>query len=72
MVEVFKTNVRDLNEATLLVEKLHEHSEAYKANFDLEDSDKILRIQSDSGLINPKSIIEFLKKCGYEAQVLPD
>ena len=48
MVEVFKTNVHDVDQVNLLLNQIHNTFKGYKANFDLEDCDKILRIVSAS------------------------
>jgi hypothetical protein len=45
MVAVFKTNVPDKSEADKLVEILSMHFPACRINFDLDDCDKVLRIE---------------------------
>lgn len=45
MVEIFKTNVQEEKEANKVVRKLLEQFPNNKINFDLEDCDKILRIE---------------------------
>ncbi|MFD0941715.1 hypothetical protein [Pedobacter boryungensis] len=72
MVEVFKTDVVNCNDAQKLIDQLHENFNGYLANFDLEDCDLILRIECSTSLINAKSIIQFLKERGFHAEVLPD
>ena len=52
MVEVFKTNVRSIRKAKLIIQKLAEEYPAYKINFDLSDCDKILRVQGKNILEN--------------------
>jgi len=69
MVEVFKTNVRKLNTAEALIEKLLLHFPDTKINFDLSDCDKILRVEGDH--FSPAKIIEFLHSCGYQLELLP-
>jgi hypothetical protein len=44
----------------------------YKANFDLDDCDKILRVQCIQGSISSGALILFLKDFGCNAEVLPD
>lgn len=68
MVEVFKTNVYEEQQSALLVEKLLYHYPHWRINFDLEDCDKILRVEGDS-ICNEK-IIEFLNAIGFECTVL--
>jgi len=72
MVEVFKTNVEDSSHADLLVEQIHKTYTHYKANFDLEDCDKILRVESKMSQIEPSSLINLLNAFGYDAEILQD
>jgi hypothetical protein len=70
-VEVFKTNVLHADEAKVLVGRIHASFRHYRANFDLGDCDRILRVTS-AEFINVPAVIAFLKQCGFEAEVLPD
>lgn len=72
MVEVFKTNVQDPDQANALMEKIHHVFQHYSINFDLEDCDKILRVKSTSGPIETSVLVHFLKIAGCNAEVLPD
>ncbi len=72
MVEVFKTNVKDHDYADRLIEQIHKNFIAYKANFDLQDCDNILRIKSMTGIIECDPLITFLEKFGCEAEILED
>ena len=72
MVEVFRTNVKDRFHADLLLEQIHKSFPSYKANFDLEDCDKILRIKSESGMVQTMPVILLLKVRGFHAEPLPD
>lgn len=72
MVEVFKTNVTDQDHAYILLDHIHQNFRGYKANFDLEDCDKILRVASSQEFIRANCLIKFLSEFGYEAEVLPD
>jgi hypothetical protein len=72
MIEVFKTNVTDEVEACNLLRQIHITFQDYEANFDLEDCDKVLRVRSLSGEVDPYSIISILRKCGWHAEILPD
>lgn len=72
MVEVFKTDVRNKNQAQMLLHQIHTIFRNYKANFDLEDCDNILRIQTKSGEVMQSAVVELLKDFGYTAEVLPD
>ncbi len=72
MVEVFKTNVERHDHATMLVDQIHQVFTEYKANFDLDDCDKILRVKSTSGLVHSSPVIELLNYYGFQAEVLSD
>jgi hypothetical protein len=68
MIEVFKTNVQEVEQSKMIVEKLLEHFPNSAINFDLEDCDKILRIHSLS--ISNRKIIEVLNTHGFYCEVL--
>jgi len=72
MVEVFKTNVSTAAAAENLVAQIHQTFDEYKANFDLDDCDLILRIECDTFSIPPQPIIELLMYNGFCAEVLND
>ena len=71
MVEVFKTNVNERGHANMLIDLIHKTFIDYKANFDLWDCDKILRVECRTGLIIPATLIDLLKEFGFHAEVLP-
>ncbi|TDO99276.1 hypothetical protein [Flavobacterium sp. 245] len=68
MIEVFKTNVQEVEQSILIVGKLLEHFPDSKINFDLEDCDKILRIHASS--ISNRKIIALLDSYGFHCEVL--
>ena len=72
MVEVFKTNVRARRHARRLLLQIHESFKGYRANFDLEDCDQILRVETPDDFIQPDSLIQLLRDAGFQAEVLPD
>jgi hypothetical protein len=45
MVEVFKTNVQQFTEAQKLVALLRRHFPGTKINIDMDDCDKVLRVE---------------------------
>jgi hypothetical protein len=69
IVEVFKTNVSEDEQAKLLIGKLLADFPDYRINFDLEDCDKILRVEA--GLIEAERIIHLVKINGYHCELLP-
>jgi hypothetical protein len=68
MIEVFKTNVQHRELAEQLASILRGHLGVYKVNFDLQDCDKILRIEGEQ--ICVKTIIKILTTHGLECEVL--
>jgi hypothetical protein len=72
MVEVFRTNVKGRRHARRLLAQIHAHFEGYRANFDLEDCDQILRVESQGECIQPGGLIRLLREAGFQAEVLPD
>ncbi len=69
MIEVFKTNVNCADKAKQLVEQIHETFECYRANFDLNDCNRILRIVSSSSVV-AADLIKWLKKFDCHAEIL--
>jgi hypothetical protein len=70
MIEVFKTNVKDLNEASRLIVQMSKIFSNYTVNFDLEDCDRIMRVKADQDVIDSASVIDFLHSVGFDAEVL--
>lgn len=68
MIEVFKTNVQEVDQSIMIVGKLLEHFPNSIVNFDLEDCDKILRVHASS--ISNHKIIELLNSYGFHCEVL--
>lgn len=48
MLEIFKTDVSDKEQASTIICLLNQHLPHCKINFDLHDCDKILRVMGDS------------------------
>jgi hypothetical protein len=70
MIEVFKTNVREVEVSVRITRVLHEHFPNAKISFDLEDCDNILRIESD--FIDDARVRSLLAINGCQCEVLPD
>ena len=68
MVEVFKTNVQQHEQADQLASVLRDRLDFCKINFDLEDCDKILRVEGKQ--ISVEAIIEILSTHGLKCEVL--
>jgi hypothetical protein len=68
MVEVFKTNIYEEEKSNIIFQKLLEHFPENKINFDLEDCDKILRVEGDT--IFSEKIIEIVQEEGHLCEIL--
>lgn len=68
MVEVFKTDITDPAKADELKLRLLKRFADYKINFDLEDCDRIMRIESNE--IKKEQVIAELREQGFWCEVL--
>ncbi|HEY5461632.1 MAG TPA: hypothetical protein VIJ95_00105 [Hanamia sp.] len=68
MVEVFKTDVYEEERSIIIVRKLLQYFPENKINFDLQDCDKILRIEGEN--IFSEKIMELLNEEGHECEIL--
>ncbi|RWY52504.1 hypothetical protein [Mucilaginibacter gilvus] len=68
MIEVFKTNVDDFSRSQVLAVLIETYFKALRVNFDLEDCDKVLRIEGPE--FCPKKVIALLKLNGHHCEVL--
>jgi hypothetical protein len=70
MIEVFKTDVTDPLKAKVVLAQISNRFSEYQANFDLNDCDRILRIDSRKGPIKCSDIISLLRQSGHNAELL--
>ncbi len=68
MLEIFKTDVNDKEQASTIVSLLNQYLPQCKVNFDLHDCDKILRVTGDS--IPVETIIELVTANGISCTQL--
>jgi len=68
MVEVFKTNVQDKGQAEQLVHLLSRYFPACSINFDLDDCDKVLRIEGE--LLTLENLKMIVNENGFICEVL--
>jgi len=68
MVEVFRTNVRHKRQAKTLLNEITRQFPLLKVNFDLEDCDKILRVEGDN--ICQRTITALVADNGYRCELL--
>ncbi|MEM7549292.1 MAG: hypothetical protein AAF363_06455 [Bacteroidota bacterium] len=70
MVEVFRTSIENDREAQSVKTILNEYFGYSNIAFDLDDCDRILRIEAKG--VSPNSVISRLQKIGIRCEVLPD
>jgi len=68
MVEVFKTDVQSIEQSKPLISKLKSNIPGSRVNFDLEDCDKVLRVEGDD--FSVEAIIKLLNKNGHHCEIL--
>jgi hypothetical protein len=67
-VEIFKTNVYRIKDAQRIVATLVSLFSSYKINFDLDDEERILRIESSQLEIETNSIVSKMFEWGYRCE----
>ena len=72
MIEIFKTNVTKKNVSKRVTNQLLEAIPNASINFDLEDRDRILRVQNDQQNFDVQQIITLVDKMGFYCEVLQD
>ena len=68
MVEVYKTNVTALTDAREIIAVLKLHFPETRINFDLDDCDKILRVEGPE--IPTEMIAELVSQKGFACKAL--
>lgn len=68
MVEVFKTNVQKETDTNHIIAIIQREFPTYKVNFDLEDCDKILRVEGTD--LQSNIIIDCVNCLGYSCRIL--
>lgn len=68
MVEVFKTDIRKTSQAKAIISLLRQHFPGSIINFDLEDCDKILRVEGTDLL--PERVVVLIQKKGFTCKIL--
>jgi hypothetical protein len=71
-IEVFKTDIAEEQAALQLTQLLRHNYPGYKVNFDLEDCDHILRIESRDKSIDNQGINSICIEAGFTIEVLTD
>ncbi len=72
MVEIFKTNVKSKRLAGKVLKSLQSHLPAFHFNFDLDDCDRILRVQTNGCPVECIKIIQIVKGHEIDISLLED
>ncbi len=70
MVEIFKTNVNTKRQANGILKVLHAHLPACHFNFDLDDCDRILRVQTSNCPVEIQTIIQIVNHYSIEISLI--
>ena len=68
MIEVFSTNVHESPQADKLVGLLRQQFPNSRINFDLDDCDKILRVEGVD--FHPVEVISLVNEHGFDCKIL--
>lgn len=63
IVEIFKTNVQEESDRDYIITVIQNQFPDYKINFDLEDCDKILRIEGVD--LQYDNVVDYVSRLGY-------
>jgi hypothetical protein len=69
-IEIFKTNVKSKRKAIYLLHELKETFPEHRISIDLEDNDKILRVENRKGEVKAAEVINLLKKRNFNCEIL--
>ena len=72
MVEIFRTNVKNKKLAGKVLKALQQHLPAFNFNFDLDDCDRILRVQCNNTPIECIKVIQIVKGYSIEISLFED
>jgi len=70
IVKVFKTDVQDRPASRHIIRLIQRAFSHYRINFDLDDCDRILRIESQQGPIEEAEIQLLIARCGHWCEPL--
>ena len=68
MVEIFKTQITGESAADAVIQQLQKHFPLAKINVDLEDCDRVLRVEAEG--FSTDEIIRLTQKLGYSCELL--
>ena len=70
MAEIFKTNISDKEEVDKVIRLFQSSWQHLQVSFDLDDCDRILRVESKGEPIDPQKLVEFLALHRLEVELI--
>lgn len=70
-VEVYKTDVDDKLKAERIINEIRRALPGSDPSFDLDDCDKVLRVENHSSGVDKSEVKRILNSHGHQLQVLP-
>lgn len=70
-IKVYKTNVQEPSHAKEILDKIRMYVPDSDPSFDLEDCDKVLRVETRKKPVNDLKIRGLVKDSGYHIEELP-
>lgn len=70
-VKVYKTDIENRSEAKRVLDKIRNRLKNYDVSLDLEDCDKVLRVESLTGSVDESAIKRVLHAYGHQIEKLP-
>lgn len=70
-IKVYKSDIDARGKARLIKRVIQKQFESYEVNFDLEDCDKVLRVESMNGPIDESALKDIFKRYGHRLEPLP-
>lgn len=67
-VQIFRTNVSQDRDAAQLTTSLLTAYPTYRVNFDLDDEEKILRVEANHSAIQSNDIVQYMIGLGYSCE----
>lgn len=70
-IKVYKSDVDDHGKARLITQVIQKKFKKYEVNFDLEDCDNVLRVESRNGPVDESALEDIFKRYGHHINPLP-
>jgi hypothetical protein len=72
MIQVFKTNIKRKSDALGMISILKKEIPYSLVNIDLQDCDKVLRVEAKHHIVDQKEIIELVRSFNFYCEELED